>query len=432
MQRWDIATGAPIGEPIAGGGGAKFAAFSPDSKMIVAAFKDNRLRLWDTETGQPIGLPLNYEGLSLSSVAFGPDGQTIISEGDHSEVKSNDFGRNYTARLWHVPTPVDDDFTSIKVWVEGMTGLELAADGTVEALNSGNWQARRARLEQRGGMATNDSAWLSDPILTSAFPTARARALIDRRKWSEAEASYAEAVQVRPFNRAVRLESSRFYVQRMRPEKAAANFREAVRLDPADYQARHLEILSLVAAGDCDGFGRACLTLLDEFRKPAHQPSSKWNFDLGEKWTEYAATANGIAWSLTLAPCAVADKSVPLRFAEIAVKRLSGSMRHNALCTLGAALYRAGRFEDAIVRLEEGAGPRKEDSLPQARLFLAMAHHHLGHRDEARLWLDRLRDRQPSNDPERFWDELEIRVLRSEAEALILYDPAFPADPFAR
>jgi len=28
--------------------------------------------------------------------------------------------------------------------------------------------------------------------------------------------------------------------------------------------------------------------------------------------------------------------------------------------------------------------------------------------------------------------ELELRLLRSEAEALILYDPVFPADPFAR
>jgi hypothetical protein len=61
-----------------------------------------------------------------------------------------------------------------------------------------------------------------------------------------------------------------------------------------------------------------------------------------------------------------------------------------------------------------------------------MAHHRLGHPDEARRWLDRLRNRQPSADSTRFWDELEVRLLRSEAEALVLYDPAFPDDPFAR
>jgi hypothetical protein len=60
------------------------------------------------------------------------------------------------------------------------------------------------------------------------------------------------------------------------------------------------------------------------------------------------------------------------------------------------------------------------------------ANHRLGGLSEARRWLDRLRARQPSTDPAQFWDELEIRLLRSEAEAVVLYDPAFPVDPFAR
>jgi len=59
-----------------------------------------------------------------------------------------------------------------------------------------------------------------------------------------------------------------------------------------------------------------------------------------------------------------------------------------------------------------------------------MARHRLGHHDEARRRLDRLRNRQPSTDPSQFWEELEIRLLRSEAEAVILYDPIFPANPF--
>ena len=56
----------------------------------------------------------------------------------------------------------------------------------------------------------------------------------------------------------------------------------------------------------------------------------------------------------------------------------------------------------------------------------------LGQRAEARRWLDRLREHRPSEDPARFWDELEIRLLRGEAEAVVLDDPVFPDDPFAR
>jgi hypothetical protein len=71
-------------------------------------------------------------------------------------------------------------------------------------------------------------------------------------------------------------------------------------------------------------------------------------------------------------------------------------------------------------------------SVREAWALLAMAHHRLAHRDQARRYLERLRSRRPSADPNEFWNELEIRLLGSEAEATILYDPAFPADPFAR
>ena len=98
---------------------------------------------------------------------------------------------------------------------------------------------------------------------------------------------------------------------------------------------------------------------------------------------------------------------------------------------LVAALYRAGRFEDAIRRLEERIKLRNRADEPINWTFLAMAHHHLGNRDEARRWLDRLRAREPNTNPNEFWNELAIGLLRSEAEAVILYDPIFPADPFA-
>jgi eukaryotic-like serine/threonine-protein kinase len=141
--------------------------------------------------------------------------------------------------------------------------------------------------------------------------------------------------------------------------------------------------------------------------------------------------ANGLAWYCALAPGAVADPEAPVRLAEFAVNGFPAGQKHLALNTLGAVLYRAGRFEDAIRRLEEGTKARNGADEPLDWPFLAMAHHRLGHRDEARRWLDKLRNRQPSTDPNQFWEELEIRLLRSEAEAVILYDPVFPADPFA-
>src|SRR5262249_26010959 len=108
------------------------------------------------------------------------------------------------------------------------------------------------------------------------------------------------------------------------------------------------------------------------------------------------------------------------------------SDKPNVLNTLGAALYRAGRYEAAIGRMEDAIQARDGVGAPGDWAFLALAHHRLGHRTEARRWLDRLREHQPSAGPAKFWNELEIRLLRSEAEAVILYDPMFPKDPFAR
>ncbi len=62
-----------------------------------------------------------------------------------------------------------------------------------------------------------------------------------------------------------------------------------------------------------------------------------------------------------------------------------------------------------------------------------MAHHRLGHREEALRSLDELRglrQAQLTTDPGIFWYVLAIRLLRSEAEAVVLYDPVFPDDPF--
>jgi hypothetical protein len=61
-----------------------------------------------------------------------------------------------------------------------------------------------------------------------------------------------------------------------------------------------------------------------------------------------------------------------------------------------------------------------------------MTHHRLRHRVAARRYLERLRIRQPSTEPNDIWSELEIRLLQSEAEATILFDPIFPADPIAK
>jgi tetratricopeptide (TPR) repeat protein len=98
--------------------------------------------------------------------------------------------------------------------------------------------------------------------------------------------------------------------------------------------------------------------------------------------------------------------------------------RSDALTTLGAALYRAGQFEEAIRRLDESIQVRDDGGDPEGFAFLALAHHHLGHRDQAERWLTKLVASQPKEGFEFSQDDvairMAIRILRREAESLIL------------
>ena len=147
------------------------------------------------------------------------------------------------------------------------------------------------------------------------------------------------------------------------------------------------------------------------------------------------------AWVLAVAAVLTAEPVVEpgqaIRWAEQAV---AGGQVPWYLHTLGLAHYRAGQFAEAIQRLDESnAGDWQPSGKMLNRLGLAMAHHRLGHAAQACRLLDEVELWWKGVDPKKtagavditITDWLQLQVLRREAEAVILYDPIFPADPFA-
>jgi hypothetical protein len=159
---------------------------------------------------------------------------------------------------------------------------------------------------------------------------------------------------------------------------------------------------------------------------------------------EYHELANGVACCGVRFAGGVADPAPALALAEKAVKspfvqrhegvfvdRKGQPQKPAYVTTLGAALYRADSFQDSVLRLDEAMkAAGREEGTAQTWLFLAMAHHRLGHADEAKRWLDKAgkwidentkeKPKDGAAGPSLSWDQgLELKLIRQEAEELI-------------
>jgi tetratricopeptide (TPR) repeat protein len=100
-----------------------------------------------------------------------------------------------------------------------------------------------------------------------------------------------------------------------------------------------------------------------------------------------SALANEVAWTCCLRPDSGVDPAAVADLAEGAVRLDPNNLE--ALNTLGLALFRAGRHEQAAARLRESIARRDKTGIAEDWLILAMAEHRLGQHDDARRSFER-------------------------------------------
>ena len=197
---------------------------------------------------------------------------------------------------------------------------------------------------------------------------------------------------------------------------AVDDFAESIRIEPDQEVVHYWHALACLGAGEHEAYRSACARMVQQFAG-----------------NETASVGQWVAWTCALAPEAVSDLAEAVKAAGHAVSKQPDADRH--LNTLGAILYRAGRYEEAVQWMNEIAkqGPARGLSSPAYTwFFLAMAHQQLGHPEEGQTWLREAISRAEEeirDDTEVAWNRrLTLDLLRAEAEAL-LAGPQVDAEP---
>jgi serine/threonine protein kinase/WD40 repeat protein len=379
VKIWDARSGELVRDlPVEGSAEVRF---SPDGSRLVTATGQGYVH-WEAGTWTPVLRVERSQASGLPGVAaFTPDGRLLALARTRRKVQLIDPSTGREVAILESPEP------------RNVSGLGFSPDGRhlVATFNSARIQVWDLDALRRG-LASLGLDWREPP-------SPRPRSTLDRPE--PLAITVVNAPWLAPLERAEAL------ARAGSPDEAATAYDEAIALGAPHVDPLARQVLFRRILGDVAGYRQACQQLLRAF-------------DVSRVALR---TANDIAWSCALGPSAIDDYGELLRVAEASARSRPAPNRLN---TFGALLYRAGRFEEAVRQLDRSVAAHGAGGTQYDALFLAMAHHRLGHAEEARSWLERgigpapVNMSKPDASGDTSWiPRLELELLRREAVALI-------------
>jgi WD40 repeat protein/tRNA A-37 threonylcarbamoyl transferase component Bud32 len=305
-------------------------AFSREGRWLAAT--SGGTRLWSAESWKP------HRFVGGSKPAFSPDECTLAVETGSGSIRLVDVATGQDLARFEDPEQIISESLTFSP-----DGTRLIATSS-RALSIHVWDLRRIRLQ----LAEMGLDWEAPPFPAagpsnvSSLPTV----VVDPSGFafpaSTEAAAWSLAISLLPLNPEAHYRRALAHValSNDRPERhrdaAVADFRRAVRLHP--------DFLSLVN------------------RTPAR-----------------TTDLNGLAWWCVSEVSDLVDAGVVL--AKQAVTQ--DETDFNLLNTLGVALYRTGRYQDAVVTLEKSLGKGDPGMAAYDLYFLAMCHFRLGDKTKA-------------------------------------------------
>jgi WD40 repeat protein len=457
VRLWDLATFHPVGPPAQLRRSVLAVAFLPDGRSYVAVDRSGRSRRWPV----PVPVEDDPERLALrlqvrTGLRMGPDQDVLVpgleewearrqelvrlegsaesacrftvSEADWHETCAADAEEdgNVFAAVWHLDRlialrPEDWVLDARRGRAHSVAGqLEQAAADYVRAREHAagdallHWYQHRA-VDCKVAEQWPAALWYLDrvaQVLPDDWMTHRDRAdaLARLGKPDESLAALEKAVAAGADPPTV-LRLAELLARRGKWERTAALLGDLQKQGRVPSAVVHLHAVALLQAGDAATYRRLCRHAAEVVAAGQVPPEM----------------ANDVAWLFVLGPEAVPAYGPIVRLAEQAVSSAKGASKYTVLNTLGAVLYRAGRYQDAVARLNEAVALKDKTGAVQDWLFLALAHQRLGQADEAKKWLDRAVAAPPAKGDDHYWENAEVELLRREAQRLLGNSPREPA-----
>jgi tetratricopeptide (TPR) repeat protein len=450
LRLWNSRSGRPAAEPLRGHPNISNVAFSADGKTLWSRDIIGFEKAWDVETGKNLpnpGEPPAFAGWggarhpSLPLLAL-PEGDTIrlidLSPPDADELAWRELKSRFDP-FWHEEQAAEHAKAG-DCFAAAFHRAQLAENAPWDPTAWQKLAEACAKLgNNRPARAACDHLLQRSPDLA---PVHLRRAAL-RLKGGDARGGWADMARGVWYTATERGAGKEFADAALdQADEAAARgdwpravnqYSLASAWQPRDPANLHRLACARLAAGDEEGYRLACRRLHARFgdleaNRPvltlsallAQGPAPLPPFlPLAEEATrqDAARRADAIAYTACLLPVVDPDPAALAALAARAVAIDPSSAAFRATC--GAALYRAGRYQEAVEQLEEAERLHGGGRTNWQELFLAMAYSRLGQADRARAEFGKAK--LPDKPP---WEErLVYERLRREAEDLLKAAP---------
>lgn len=351
VRQWDLRNGKSLGTAVRHQELITTATFSRDGRWLLTSSADRTARVWDAHTSEPVTPAIRHRDDVLAR--FAPDATRLITASQE-------------ARIWaFVPdaTPLDDlarlaSALSSRA-VEPLGGLVPLEPADLRRAWEGLTPAGRRMLEAR-------------PEQVQGWHRRQGLELLRDRRFAEAVAHLDTVLATRP-RRWRDLTARAFaHAELGRWADSASDYAAALDTIPGELDVAYDLGLVHLVCGDATDFERLRHSLIAGWSHTQNPDRARW-----------------AAQAMVLAPIRESSaRAQALTWAEMA---LEVEPEHPEWLALrGAALFRAGRFREALkaltVAVATGAGGQAGSARASVFAFLALTRGALGNPAEARHW----------------------------------------------